>query len=144
MGPSTTADNTQANGEKLLWEESSTGWHEKEKQREEIPESVKEWIGENGSRKTATQKDATTQTAQADGSVQDHSAISGEWDIFVPGEGEYDIWESSPNKERPSSFGDKGTTASASCYGDLIQVSRFLGAGHSGVFSIDQAPTPRP
>lgn len=66
------------------------------------------------------------------------------WNIFVPKETDCGMWHSSPNKERHASFGDNGTTASTTCYGDLIQMSRFLGAGRSGVFTIDQTSTSEP
>lgn len=66
------------------------------------------------------------------------------WEIYVPKEKNCDVWHSSPNKERHASFGDEGTTASTSCYGGLIQMSRFLGAGRSGVFTIDQCSIPEP
>lgn len=66
------------------------------------------------------------------------------WDVFVPKIENCGMWYSSPNKERHASFGDGGTTASTTCYGDLIQMSRFLGAGQSGVFSIDQSSMSEP
>ncbi|KAF3768201.1 hypothetical protein M406DRAFT_349693 [Cryphonectria parasitica EP155] len=69
---------------------------------------------------------------------------SGSWEIFSPKDEHCGIWHSSPNKERHASFGDKGTTASTTCYGDLIQTSQFLGAGHSGMFTIDQKSTSEP
>lgn len=43
-----------------------------------------------------------------------------------------------------ASFGDNGTTASISRYGDVMQVTRYLGKGRSGVFSIDQTSTSEP
>jgi len=58
--------------------------------------------------------------------------------IFVPEDEDCGIWEKSPNKARSASFGDGGTTASVSCFGDLIQMSQYLGVGNSGVFTIDQ------
>lgn len=36
-----------------------------------------------------------------------------------------------------ASFGDNGTTASISAYGDLMQISTFLGLGRSGIFTVD-------
>ncbi|KAM3067067.1 hypothetical protein ACMFMG_011740 [Clarireedia jacksonii] len=42
------------------------------------------------------------------------------------------------------SYGDDGTTASASIYGDPIQITRFLGVGRSGFFSVDQEEVPEP
>lgn len=41
-------------------------------------------------------------------------------------------------------MGDQGTTASVSAYGDLLQMSQFLGAGSSGVFSTDHEYTAEP
>lgn len=64
--------------------------------------------------------------------------------MFEPIDQHCGIWNDAPNKECHASFGDQGTTASVSCYGDLIQMSQFLGAGHSGVFSIDQNSTAEP
>lgn len=64
--------------------------------------------------------------------------------IFVPDDKYCGIWHDSPNKERHASFGDGGTTASASCLGDLMQMSQYLGVGQSGVFTLDQASTDEP
>lgn len=64
--------------------------------------------------------------------------------MFEPKDQHCGIWNDAPNKKCHASFGDQGTTASVSCYGDLIQMSQFLGAGHSGVFSIDHEPTSKP
>lgn len=65
-------------------------------------------------------------------------------EIFTPKDEHCGIWNSSPNSDCHASFGDQGTTASVSCYGDLIQMSRFLGAGHSGMFSMDHQTTREP
>lgn len=64
--------------------------------------------------------------------------------IFVPEDKYCGIWHNSPNKERHASFGDDGTTASASCFGELVQMSQYLGVGHSGVFTLDQPSTDEP
>lgn len=54
------------------------------------------------------------------------------------------MWHSSPNSECHASFGDEGTTASVSCYGHLIQMSRYLGVGKSGMFSMNQRSSEEP
>lgn len=64
--------------------------------------------------------------------------------LFIPKDEHCGKWHSSPNSKCHASFGDDGTTASVSCYGDLVQMSQFLGAGHSGMFSIDQRLTEEP
>ncbi|KAL1849430.1 hypothetical protein Daus18300_013254 [Diaporthe australafricana] len=43
-----------------------------------------------------------------------------------------------------ASFGDNGTTASVSRYGDIMQVTQYLGKGSSGIFSMDQASINEP
>ena len=92
-------------------------WDEK---TEECEQNIEEWI------------------------TMDTPANETPWTIFSPKEEHCGMWHSSPNKERHASFGDEGTTASTACYGDLSQMSRFLGAGHSGVFTIDQSSTSEP
>ncbi|PSN70710.1 hypothetical protein BS50DRAFT_673479 [Corynespora cassiicola Philippines] len=42
------------------------------------------------------------------------------------------------------SFGEEGVTASVNSKGDLIQVTRFLGTGRSGLFSVDSWATDEP
>lgn len=64
--------------------------------------------------------------------------------IFVPKDQHCGIWHSPPNKSCSSSFGDQGTTASTNCFGDIIQLTQYLGAGHSGLFSMDQLFTAEP
>lgn len=63
---------------------------------------------------------------------------------FEPKDQHCGIWKDAPNKQCHASFGDQGTTASVSCYGDLIQMSQFLGVGHSGVFTIDHRSIDKP
>lgn len=65
-------------------------------------------------------------------------------EIYVPPDESLAIWTASPNKEQHASFGADGTTASATCDGDLIQMTRYLGAGHSGLFAMDQTTTEEP
>ncbi|KAF2502355.1 hypothetical protein BU16DRAFT_554420 [Lophium mytilinum] len=43
-----------------------------------------------------------------------------------------------------ASFGDRGTTASTSAYGDLIQITRYLGVGQSGFVCVDLPSVPQP
>lgn len=64
--------------------------------------------------------------------------------LFEPRDQHCGIWRDAPNKDCHASFGDQGTTASVSCYGHLIQMSQFLGAGNSGLFSIDHKSTGKP
>lgn len=64
--------------------------------------------------------------------------------IFAPKDEHCGIWHSSPNRRCHSSFGDQGTTASVNCYGHLMQMSQFLGVGHSGIFSMDHRSTEEP
>ncbi|KAJ4391491.1 hypothetical protein N0V93_005108 [Gnomoniopsis smithogilvyi] len=60
---------------------------------------------------------------------------------FVPKDQHYGIWKAPPNKDCHSSFGDQGTTVSTNCFGDIIQLTQYLGAGRSGLFSIDRIST---
>lgn len=46
-------------------------------------------------------------------------------------------WKDAPNRECYSSFGDNGTTATVNACGDIMQFSRYIGKGHSGMFSAD-------
>lgn len=64
--------------------------------------------------------------------------------MFTPKPEHCGIWHSPPNPHCYSSFGDQGTTASVNCYGHLIQMTRFLGAGNSGMFSMDHDGTHQP
>lgn len=64
--------------------------------------------------------------------------------IFEPKAEHCGVWEDAINKDCYASFGDRGTTASASCFGNLIQVSQYLEAGHSGVFTMDSENTDEP
>lgn len=78
-------------------------------------------------------------------SNDDHSPTPDLQRIYVPKANQCGIWHDSPNKERhAASFGEGGTTASASCFGDLMQMSQYLGVGRSGVFTIDQSRTSPP
>ncbi|KAH8431614.1 uncharacterized protein LDX57_009271 [Aspergillus melleus] len=42
------------------------------------------------------------------------------------------------------SFGDGGTTATVTEWGQQMQISRYLGHGESGIYAIDHAHTPEP
>lgn len=64
--------------------------------------------------------------------------------IFSPKDQHCGIWQSPPNIACHASFGDEGTTASTNCYGDVIQITQYLGAGRSGFFSMDQVSTDEP
>lgn len=64
--------------------------------------------------------------------------------VFTPKDEHCGTWNLSPNSESHASFGDQGTTASVNCYGHLMQMSRFLGAGHSGMFSMDHRSAEEP
>lgn len=80
--------------------------------------------------------------------IEGHPEASGSRDLarlpFEPKENHCGIWKDAPNRECHASIGDQGTTASVSCYGNLTQMSQFLGVGHSGVFSIDHKLTEEP
>ncbi|KAL1640072.1 hypothetical protein SLS58_007339 [Diplodia intermedia] len=43
-----------------------------------------------------------------------------------------------------ASFGDRGTTASVNAYGQIMQITKFLGAGRSGFLCTDRWDTPEP
>lgn len=64
--------------------------------------------------------------------------------VFVPKDEHCAMWHSAPNSGCHASFGDEGTTASVSCYGHLVQMSRYLGAGKSGMFSMNQRSSEEP
>lgn len=57
------------------------------------------------------------------------------WRLFEARDPDCHAWPSSSNSICPASFGDGGTTASAGAYGQLVQLSGYLGAGNSGMFS---------
>src|SRR5690606_18406769 len=63
---------------------------------------------------------------------------------FQPAEAAVTGWDEAPNPTTHASFGDNGLTASVSAYGELMQFARYLGAGRSGVFSLDYYWTPEP
>ncbi|KAF3767132.1 hypothetical protein M406DRAFT_106463 [Cryphonectria parasitica EP155] len=56
------------------------------------------------------------------------------------------IWPVPPEKgfSNHASFGQDGTTASVSRSGDIVQITRFLGAGKSGIFSMDHKDVSQP
>ncbi|KAM0319836.1 hypothetical protein ACHAO8_000878 [Botrytis cinerea] len=56
---------------------------------------------------------------------------------YEPGDKQCSIWESHPDHECYSSFGDGGTTATVNAFGQLMQFSTYLGPGMSGMFSVD-------
>lgn len=68
--------------------------------------------------------------------------------VFKPKDQHCGIWKASEenNEHRrcSASFGDAGTTASVSCFGNLIQMNQFLGAGQSGMFAMDDSSVPEP
>ncbi|KAF7942167.1 hypothetical protein EAE99_000217 [Botrytis elliptica] len=57
--------------------------------------------------------------------------------IYEPGDKQCSVWESHPDHECYSSFGDGGTTATVNAFGQLMQFSTYLGPGKSGMFSVD-------
>lgn len=64
--------------------------------------------------------------------------------VFEPEERHCGAWKDASNNSCHASFGDQGTTASVSCFGNLIQINQFLGAGKSGIFSMDHKKTDVP
>ncbi|TGO56750.1 hypothetical protein BOTNAR_0216g00050 [Botryotinia narcissicola] len=64
--------------------------------------------------------------------------------IYEPVDGRCSIWESHPNHECYSSFGDGGTTAIVNAFGQLMQFSTYLGPGKSGMFSVDHKSISEP
>ncbi|EKG19149.1 hypothetical protein MPH_03519 [Macrophomina phaseolina MS6] len=52
--------------------------------------------------------------------------------------------EKARNRRSYISFGSEGTTASVNAYGNIMQISRYLGYGRSGFFSADQRGTSKP
>ncbi|KAI9648345.1 hypothetical protein NHQ30_002978 [Ciborinia camelliae] len=54
------------------------------------------------------------------------------------------MWESHPDPECYSSFGDGGTTATVNAFGQLMQFSTYLGPGRSGMFSADHLSVSEP
>lgn len=65
-------------------------------------------------------------------------------DLFVPKDEHCGIWHDPPNWQNSSSFGDNGTTASVSAFGDLVQMSQYMGYGRSGIFTLDDPMLPEP
>ncbi|TGO39851.1 hypothetical protein BHYA_0046g00040 [Botrytis hyacinthi] len=57
--------------------------------------------------------------------------------FYEPGDKQYSMWESHPDHECYSSFGDGGTTATVNAFGQLMQFSTYLGPGNFGMFSVD-------
>ncbi|KAL0258643.1 hypothetical protein SLS55_006140 [Diplodia seriata] len=55
-----------------------------------------------------------------------------------------DAADKARNRKTYASFGDDGTTASVNAYGHIIQISRFLNHGRSGLFCVDLPETPEP
>lgn len=102
---------------------------------------------EPGYSDTTSTRNSRTDTRNVDNldSNDDHSPMPDRQRIYVPKANQCGIWHDSPNKERhAASFGEGGTTASASCFGDLMQMSQYLGIGSSGVFTMDQSRTSQP
>jgi hypothetical protein len=63
---------------------------------------------------------------------------------FHPAETQCRAWEDAPNPEAWSAFGDRGTTAMVSAYGDLIQFGNYTGQGRSGMFTADRRSMSEP
>lgn len=57
---------------------------------------------------------------------------------------EHGIWQDSPSSGCYASFGDQNMTATVGTFGQLLQFSGYLGAGSSGMFSVDHAMVPEP
>lgn len=57
------------------------------------------------------------------------------WPLFRARDSDCHAWPSPSDPRCPASFGDGGTTATAGAYGQLVQLSGYLGAGNSGMFS---------
>lgn len=53
-------------------------------------------------------------------------------------------WQDAPNSNCHASFGDQGTTATVGAFGQLLQLSDFIDAGSSGMFSVDHAGVDEP
>jgi hypothetical protein len=53
-------------------------------------------------------------------------------------------WKDAPNRKCYSSFGDDGTTATVNAFGDIMQFSKYIGKGHSGMFSADHQCVSKP
>ncbi|KAF7888255.1 uncharacterized protein EAF02_002796 [Botrytis sinoallii] len=60
-----------------------------------------------------------------------------DFSIYEPGNKQCSMWESHPDHECYSSFGDGGTTATVNAFGQLMQFSTYLGPGKSGMFCVD-------
>ncbi|CCD53640.1 hypothetical protein BofuT4_P136850.1 [Botrytis cinerea T4] len=60
------------------------------------------------------------------------------------GDDQCSVWESHPDHECYSSFGDGGTTATVNAFGQLMQFSTYLGPGKSGMFSVNHSSLSRP
>ncbi|KAF5523655.1 hypothetical protein CGCA056_v004233 [Colletotrichum aenigma] len=65
-------------------------------------------------------------------------------DIFSPNESQISTWIDAPNQDTHASFGDHGVTATVNACGDLMQFSRYLDAGSSGIFCADHTTTNEP
>ncbi|KAL1870727.1 hypothetical protein Daus18300_005047 [Diaporthe australafricana] len=53
-------------------------------------------------------------------------------------------WQATPNTTCHASFGDQGATATVGAFGQLLQFSQYLGAGSSGIFSVDHIGVHKP
>ncbi|KAH6643260.1 hypothetical protein BKA67DRAFT_665085 [Truncatella angustata] len=53
-------------------------------------------------------------------------------------------WGDAPNPKTYASFGDNGTTATVSAYGNIVQFDTYIGEGHSGMFSADHGSVQEP
>ncbi|KAH7309738.1 hypothetical protein B0I35DRAFT_85741 [Stachybotrys elegans] len=63
---------------------------------------------------------------------------------FKPAASQCKSWENAPNPKSPSSFGDRGTTATVNAYGGLVQFGTYTGRGRSGLFTADLPTTAEP
>ncbi|KAF7911108.1 uncharacterized protein EAF01_002616 [Botrytis porri] len=64
--------------------------------------------------------------------------------FYEPGDEQCSMWESNPDHECYSSFGDGRTTATVNACGQLMQFSTYLGLGKSGMFCVDHATLSEP
>lgn len=65
-------------------------------------------------------------------------------DTFSPSEIQISTWIDAPNQDTHASFGDHGVTATINACGHLMQFSRYLDAGSSGIFCADHTTTNEP
>lgn len=76
--------------------------------------------------------------------ILDASPRVGNSSPYTPEDGQYSSEEQSSTREILASFGDSGTTASVGTYGNILQISKYLGAGRTGFFCVNNAFTMSP